>query len=132
MDFERYRTPRSVTEGVTLELPGTSGAEFVVALPSEHNRAFMAAQQRALVGKGKAQLGEDNELNFADFDAVEFQEARTKAFLDHCILKLPDGLTREMLAGEYYAGLQALFAQANDLAEDEKKAAAIATKKSKA
>ncbi len=103
-----------------------------VALPSEHNRAFQAEQQRALVDEGKVKLGEDNKPDFSTVDFVAWKEARIKAFLDICILQLPDGLTKEMLAGDYYPGLEALFEKATDLAADEAKAAAIATKKSKA
>ena len=132
MDFERYRIPRSVTEGVRIELPGTTGAEFLVALPSQANRKYQAAQQRALSAGGGAVMGEDNTLDLSNVDIAAYSEARLLAFLDTCVLSFPDGLTRDQLLGDYYPGAQALFDRALDLAADEEGAAKVATKKFRA
>lgn len=132
MDFERYRVPASVREGVVIELPGTSDAPFLVALPSEHNRAFSAAQQRALMSGGNVKLDADGKPEFSGADFAAFREARIEAFVEHCLLQLPDGITKEQLRGEYYPGLLALFQRATDMAEDEAKTGEAATKKSKA
>lgn len=132
MDFERYRIPKSVTDGVEIELPGTKGAAFLVALPSEHNRAFAAAKQRALMAGGHLALGADNKPDFSGVDFVQFREAQLEAFLEYCVLRLPDQLTKDDLRGPFYPGLVALFDAASDLAEDENKAGAAATKKSRA
>lgn len=134
MDFERYRVPKSVTEGIVIELPGTEGAEFLVALPSEHNRAYTAAQQRALIDGGAVKLGEDNKPipDPGALDYVRYREARIEAFLEHCVLRLPEGLTKDLLRGDYYPGLVALFDKASDMAEDEGRAGEAAVKKSKA
>lgn len=132
MDLERYRVPASVREGVVIELPGTKDAVFRVALPSEHNRAFSAAQQSALMGKAGMTMGDDGKPDLTQVDFRKFQEARIEAFLQHCILDLPEGLTREALAGEYWPALKALFDRACDLAKDEAASAAAVTKKSPA
>lgn len=132
MDFERYRVPKSVSEGVRIELPGTEGAPFLVALPSEHNRAFSAAQQRALMEGGAVTLGPDNKPEFSGVDFIRYREARIEAFLEHCILELPAGITRDLLRTDYYPGLVALFDKASDLADDEARAGDAATKKSPA
>jgi|SRR6516225_184639 len=128
MDFERYRVPASVREGVVIELPGTSEAQFLVALPSEHNRAYSAAVQRAT----PITLDDDDRPDFSKVDYVSWQSARIEAFLQHCILRMPDGLTPEALRGDYYPGLVALFRCAEDLASDENDRAKAATKKSRA
>jgi len=132
MDFERYKVPKSVSEGVEIELPGTKGAPFLVSLPSEHNRAFAAAKQRAMVAGGKVTLGEDGKPDFSKVDFIAFRDAQLEAFLVHCILKMPEGITAEDLRGDYYPGLVALFDRASDMASDEEKAGAIATKKLRA
>lgn len=129
MDFERYRVPASAVDGVTIELPGTEGAPFRVALPSEHNRAYSAAQQRALMEGGTVTLGDGGEPQFSGVDFVRYREARIEAFLEHCILEMPEGITKDLLRTAYYPGLIALFDRANDLAEDESKAGEAATKK---
>lgn len=132
MDFERYRVPKTVTEGVRLELPGTTGAAFLVALPSEHNRAFAAAQQRALMEGGTVSLDADNKPEFSGVDFLRYRDARIEAFLEHCVLELPDGITRDLLRTDYYPGLVALFDMASDLAETEAQAGERAVKKSRA
>jgi hypothetical protein len=132
MDFERYRVPRSVSEGVPIDLPGTEGATFLVALPSEHNRAFAAAQQRALMEGGTIALGADNKPEFNGVDFLRYRDARIEAFLEHCILQLPDGITRDLLRTDYYPGLVALFDAATDLAESEAAKGEAATKKLRA
>jgi len=104
----------------------------LVALPSEHNRAFNAASQRALVDGGNVTLGEDNKPAFSGVDFVRYREARIEAFLDHCILQMPAGMTAELMRGDYYPGLCALYDRAADMAEDESKAGEVATKKSRA
>lgn len=128
MDFERYRVPASVRDGVWLELPGTKEARFLVALPTEHNRAYHAALQRAmpmrLSGDGTAQMGE--------LDFVEWQAMRIEAFLVHCLREMPAGMTADLLRTDFYPGLVALFKQASDLAEQEAKQAVADTKKLRA
>lgn len=132
MDFERYKVPKSVSEGVEIELPGTKQAAFLVALPSDHNRAFTAAKQRALMAGGAVTLGEDGKPDFSKVDFIAFRDAQLEAFLAHCILKFPEGITPEGLRGDYHPGLVALFDKAVDMASDEEKAGAAATKKLRA
>ena len=115
-----------------ITLPGTKDAAFLVALPTEHNRAFNAAQQRALMDGGAVTLGPDNKPEFSGVDFVRYREARIEAFLDHCVLQLPEGLTKELMRSDYYPGLCALYDRASDLADDEAKAGEAATKKSRA
>lgn len=125
MDFDRYRVPASAREGVDIALPGTTDAVFRVRLPTRYNRAYMAAAQRALAVK----LGEDGRADLSAVDFVAWREARLAAFLDHCVIGIPEGLTREGLAEEYRPGLEALFAAAEELAEAEEEAAEAAEKK---
>jgi hypothetical protein len=129
MDFERYRVPASVREGVWIELPGTKDARFLVALPSEHNRAYQAAVQKTIPVRGE---GNKTEVAFDKLNLVEWQGMRIEAFLEHCILELPTGITKELMRTEYFPGLVALFNKANDLSDDEAKTAKADLKKSPA
>lgn len=128
MDFERYRVPAAVRDGVWIELPGTKDAKFLVSLPTEHNRAYSAALQRAL----PLRLDGTGHVGMGEFDYVEWQATRIEAFLTHCILEFPAGMTAEQMRTDYYPGLVALFTLATDMAEDDTKQAKAATKKSKA
>lgn len=128
MDLEQYRVPASVREGVNIDLPGSKGATFRVRLPSKYNRAFQGAQQRA----AKMRLGVDGKPDFSQVDFIGWQEARLDAFLEHCILAMPDGMTAELLAGDYRPALEALFEAASARAEAEDDEAAKTVKKSNA
>lgn len=125
MDFEAYRVPASAREGVDIELPAAPGAVFRVKLPTRYNREYAAAAQRALAVK----LGADGRPDFSQVDFAEWREARLAAFLEHCVVAYPDGLTREMLADEYRPGAEALFERAEELANAEEAEAIEATKK---
>lgn len=126
-DLERYRVPLSAREGVEIELDGSTG-KFLVKLPSRYNRGYTAAATRALA----VSLGEDGKADLSATDFVAWREARLDAFLDHCVVSMPEGVTREMLAGEYRPALDALFNRAEELAEAEDGEAIEAVKKSKA
>jgi hypothetical protein len=128
VDFERYRLPASVRVGVLIELEGTEGAPFLVRLPSRYNREYTAAQQRAM----GVSMDEDFRPDFTKVDFVRWKEARLEAFLEHCVLEMPKGMTRELLATEYRPGLEALFDQASALADMEDEEAIEVTKKLKA
>jgi hypothetical protein len=128
MDFERYRVPASARDGVWIELPGTQDAKFLVALPSEHNRAYNAALQRAM----PIALGEDARPEIGQLDFVEWQAMRVEAFLVHCVREMPEGMTADQLRTDFYPGLLALFTRASDLAAEESRSAVAQTKKSKA
>lgn len=128
MDFERYRVPASVRDGVWLELPGTSDARFLVSLPGEHNRAYQAALQRAM----PMTVDVEGKVQFPELDVVEWQGHRVEAFLEHCVRELPEGMTRELLRTDYYPGLVALFMRASDLAADEAAQASADAKKLRA
>ena len=125
MDFEKYRVPASARDGVDIELEGTSGAVFRVRLPNHFNREYSAAAQRALA----VRMGQDGKPDLTQIDFVAWREARLDAFLQHCIVILPEGLTKDQLADEFRPGLQALFERAEELANDEEAEAVEATKK---
>lgn len=126
-DLERYRVPLSAREGVEIELDGSTG-KFLVKLPSRYNRAYTIAATRALAVK----LGEDGKADLSATDFVAWREARLDAFLDHCVVTIPEGITREALAEEYRPALDALFEAAEELAEAEDAEAIETTKKSSA
>jgi hypothetical protein len=128
MDFARYRVPASARDGVDIDLPGTTGATFRVRLPSHYNREYSAAAQRALSMK----LTADGKPDLTTVDFLAWREARLAAFLEHCVIGFPDGLTRDDLADEYRPGLEALFERAEELANDEQVEAIETTKKSNA
>jgi hypothetical protein len=130
MDLERYRVPASVLEGVEIELPGSEDARFRVALPTESNRAFIAALQRQLVRR--AAPAESGPPDFSVIDSLAFRDARIEAFREQCILEMPGELTRDQLGGEFWPALAALYERANDLATDEEAGAKAAVKKSRA
>jgi hypothetical protein len=127
MDFERYRLPASVREGVVIELEGTE-AKFRVRLPSKYNREYQAAQQRG----AKLTLRADGKPDISKVDLLAWAAVRLEAFLEHCIVEMPKGMTREMLAGEYRPGLEALFERASEMADEEDAEAIETVKKLKA
>jgi hypothetical protein len=125
MNLERYRVPASAREGVVIELDGTTDAAFRVRLPSHYNRPYSLAAARALAMR----MGEDGKPDLTQVDFVAWREARLMAFLEHCIVDLPEGLTREALADEFRPALQALFDRAEEMASDEEAEAIETTKK---
>jgi hypothetical protein len=128
MDMELYRVPLSVREGVDIDLPGAKGATFRVRLPSKYNREYQHAHQRAV----KMRVGSDGKPDFTQTNVLEWQDARHEAFLDHCVVGMPEGMTREKLAGEYRPALEALYAKASEMAEAEDDEAIETVKKLKA
>jgi hypothetical protein len=127
MSLDHYRLPASVREGVELELPEAPGEKFRVRLPSRYNREFQTAQQRAVA----MTFGDDFKPDLSRVDFFAWQEARHSAFLDHCVLEMPPGMTKEILAGDYRPALDALFELASELAEAEDDEAAATTKKNR-
>lgn len=128
MSFEAYRVPSSAREGVEITLPDAPQAVFRVRLPSHYNREYSIAAQRALT----VRLGPDGKPDYGSIDFIAWREARLAAFLEHCVLTLPEGLTRESLADEYRPGLIALFERAEEMAGEEEAEAIESTKKSSA
>lgn len=125
MTFEAYRVPASAREGVEIALPEAPQAKFRVRLPSHYNRNYSVAAQRAMTVK----IGPDGKPDYSGVDFIAWREARLAAFLEHCVIEMPEGITREGLADEYRPGLEALFERAEELASAEEGEAIESTKK---
>ena len=61
---------------------------------------------------------------------MRWEEGRLVAFLDLCVVEMPEGVTRKDLLGQYRPALTALFAEAEKLADQEKQASEAAVGKS--
>jgi hypothetical protein len=132
MDLSKYKVPDSAFRGVEIELPDSDGARFLVKLPTGANRPWQRRMLSLMVGSG-AVPKPDGTVDTSAVTAermASWQEDRLTAFLDVCVVGLPDGITREELAQEYRPALVTLFDLAQERAAAEEGEAADAEGKS--
>lgn len=114
----KYRLPASVHVGVWIELPDAEGARFLVRLPTKYNRQYERAWKRALFDAA-TNVNPDGSPSLRGFDAGALDDAQVVAFVEHCIVECPEGVTKEALTGEYWPAALALFKEAKRRADAE-------------
>jgi hypothetical protein len=115
-DLALYRVPDSARIGVDIALKQYPDVVFRVKLPSKHNRAYTRALRQAMFAG--ARMDASGQVDVSSVDITQITDARIGAFAEHCLcMPLPTGMTREMLADEYYPALEELFETASDMAD---------------
>ena len=105
-NFDMYRLPLGLTEGVDIPLPKTD-LVFTVVLPANSNEEYQSKLMSAI----NMHVDVQNEEVDMDLDVAKFQKAHKKIFFEDCILGasgLPDKyenaaafLAEFALAGKY-------------------------------
>jgi hypothetical protein len=95
-----------------ITLPNTK-VSFGVELPTQWNRPYNRAWQEAISENGAMENGT---FVVKGLSAIAFQETQISAFINTCIKDMPEGMTVELLAGDYYPAAETLFRIATELA----------------
>jgi hypothetical protein len=99
--LDAYKMPGR--ESITL--PNTK-VTFGIELPTQWNRPYNRAWQEAISENGAMENGS---FVVKGLSAIAFQEAQISAFITHCVKDMPEGMTAELLAGDYYPAAETLF-----------------------
>jgi len=105
----KYRVDKAFTEGVQLSLDEAPSVIFIVRLPGQYNRAYMAG----LYGAIEVDFNEKGESSTTTnvLAARDLQEA---AFVSHCLVSIDGEPLPGDFAAEYPKAVDELMGKAND------------------
>ena len=121
MSLEKYRVPPSAWTGEWIDLPDSPGDRFLVKLPSSANREWQREMLKLMVSAG-VRLTDAGEVDANAVDRaslITYREKQLTAFAKLCVIEGPPGFDLDLLTGEYWPALVALYERAMALADAE-------------
>ena len=110
--LSKYRVDKAFTEGVIINLDDAPDVDFLVKLPGQYNRSYMAALYGAI------EIDFDDEGNAATkTNVLKARDMQEAAFVDHCLVSIDGEAPPDNFAQEYPMALEELVRKANDLLE---------------
>lgn len=123
--LKAYEVNKAFTEGVNIFLDDAPEVEFLVKLPGQYNRAYIAA----LYGGIQIDIT-DTEASEVKTNVLEARESQVSAFVEHCIVSIDGEDVPKDIYSTHPAAVNELIAKAQDLVEAIDKEVELASKKS--
>lgn len=123
--LSKYKVNKAFTEGVVINLSDAPDVDFLVRLPGQYNRAYMAEVYGSL-----NLTFDDDGKPVGVANVIATRQLQEEAFLKHCLLAIDGEPTPVGFAEEYPKAIEELMVEAGKLVDQIAKGVDEGVKKS--